>query len=90
MGALIPNRMQEKFDNKKRKVRIAMDNKKKDSESFLKLKGKGLKSPLILKRSTCSNNVILEVVVDLMDLTRAGKLLVYLCLMIDFLKKGTM
>ena len=83
MSALIPDYAQEEVDNKKRKVRIIIDNTKKDSEGFLKVKEKGLKSLLILKKSTYSNNMILEVVVDLMDLMHAGKSLIYLCLMID-------
>ena len=56
---------------------------KKDSEGFLTVKGKELKSPLILKKNIHSNNEIPEVVVDLIDLMCLGKSLTCLCLMID-------
>ena len=68
MSALIPDYAQGELDNKKRKVRIVMGDTKKDSDGFLKVKGKGLKSPPM-------HNAIPQVVVDLMDPMCIGKLL---------------
>ena len=65
-----------------------MDNAKKDSEGFLKVKGKGLKSLPILKNSTHTGNAIPEVIADLIDLMYTGRSLTYLHLII--LKIGTM
>ena len=82
MSALIPDVTQEELNSKKKNVRISIDNVKKDLWGFLKVKGKELKSLLILKKITCSSNGFLEVV-DLMDLMCSGKSLMCLCLMMD-------